>query len=432
MLLLASLPVHAESIRSLRELLDAALAAPDASRAATATAAITKACAVPSLKTSDRALRSHGLGLIDAQHGNLPRAEAHFRAALADWDALGDAGTVPAVRTRLSLGEVLARGGRNAEALDVLTRGLTEAQSLAAADAVLYPHALIRLGLLHSDMEQPDRARPLLLEAIAALEDSAAPDQPELAFALHSLAAVELRARALAAAEEYARRAAAMAADALGDEHPETAAIRSTLGLILLHERQYARAEVVLRRAAWVIEKRLGPDNPQLGNALLQLSAAQYGSGSNAAAEQSARRALAILKGDDGTAASLPGALAEVNLAGILLAEKKIAEARMVLPGAVETERRLLAQAGGGSRSMLADGVRRLAELAAAELNWNQAEARYREALGLYEAALGPSDPGIAPVLRAWAGALRHQHAPGAEVRSVEARAKALAGPGRG
>jgi hypothetical protein len=44
----------------------------------------------------------------------------------------------------------------------------------------------------------------------------------------------------------------------------------------------------------------------------------------------------------------------------------------------------------------------------------------------LYEDRLGPNHPAIAPVLRAYAGALKRGGGSKAEARSLEARAKAI------
>ena len=115
-----------------------------------------------------------------------------------------------------------------------------------------------------------------------------------------------------------------------------------------------------------------------------------------------------------------------MNLAGVLLSRKKVAEARAILPSAVATERRLLQK----DDRMLADGIRRMAELCAAERDWVMAEALYREALGVYEASIGPAHPDIAPVLTAWAGTMKRRHALAEEVRSVEARAKSITARG--
>jgi hypothetical protein len=67
-----------------------------------------------------------------------------------------------------------------------------------------------------------------------------------------------------------------------------------------------------------------------------------------------------------------------------------------------------------------------LALLRTQQQAWSQAESLYREALGIYEAALGPDHPDIAPVLHEYAGVLKHQRAPKDKVKSIEARARAI------
>ena len=101
--------------------------------------------------------------------------------------------------------------------------------------------------------------------------------------------------------------------------------------------------------------------------------------------------------------------------------QPKTAEAADLLPGAVQIARRLIP----GQRP-LADGIRHLAELRAQQRNWGEAQSLYYEAIAIYDEKLGPGDPEIAPVLRAYANVLKQKGAPKSEVRDVEARAKAL------
>ena len=375
------------------------------------------------LSPHDRAYCEHGLGVLDDLRGDLPSAEKHLRGALAGWNSLGEGAAALRVKTLLSLGEVLSRRQRYGDALDIFTRAAAEARELLPLDAGLYPQALSRLGLLRGELDQPDIARPLLLEAIATFDAAPVADRPEIAYASNSLASLEIRTGLYTQAETHARRAVDLATASLGEEHPETAAYQTSLALSLIGQGQYSRAELLLRRARFIVEKRLGPAHAQLGTILIELSAVQMVSRRLAAADESARLALAIVERDSGPS-SLAAALAKVNLAGVLMAEKKITEARAVLPGAIETERRLLP----GGR-MLADGIRRLADLCAAEHKWGDAQLLYREALAVYEASVGSAHPDIAPVLLAWADTLRRQNAPHAEVRSVEARARALRRP---
>jgi hypothetical protein len=114
-------------------------------------------------------------------------------------------------------------------------------------------------------------------------------------------------------------------------------------------------------------------------------------------------------------------ALVEVSLGGLYLREGKTAEANAILAPAVDEERRRF-QTG----RRLGDGIRMLALLRTLQQAWSQAESLYREALGVYEAALGPDHPDIAPLLREYAGVLKHQRAPKDTVRSIEARARSI------
>jgi hypothetical protein len=92
----------------------------------------------------------------------------------------------------------------------------------------------------------------------------------------------------------------------------------------------------------------------------------------------------------------------------------------------VALERRLEGADPGIARRILADGIRRLGELRALEHNWSEAQTLYSEALEIYGSTIGSNHPGMAPVLLEYADVLRHCGAPKAEVKNIEARARAI------
>jgi tetratricopeptide (TPR) repeat protein len=226
------------------------------------------------------------------------------------------------------------------------------------------------------------------------------------------------------AGEASLRRAMELAGASLGENHPEAAGYAANLALALMAEGELNRAETLLRRARFVIESRAGAESLQLVNVLTGLTSVETALGGFSAAEECGQRAVAILRAHAADSASGNRgeiALVEVSLGGLYLREGKMAEAEATLAPAVDEERRLFKT---GRR--LGDGIRMLASLRTQQQAWGQAESLYREALGIYEAALGPDHPDIAPVLYEYAGVLKHQRAPRNKVRSIEARARAI------
>jgi tetratricopeptide (TPR) repeat protein len=220
--------------------------------------------------------------------------------------------------------------------------------------------------------------------------------------------------------ESDLREAVSLAEASLGEANPETAAYATNLALSLLIQGQYSRAETLLRRARFVTESRFGPDSLELVNVLGELTSVETGLGRFQLAEDYGSKALLILNSHL-PADSWEIVFTKVNLGALYLREHKIAEAQTILPGAVEAERHFLPEG-----RTLGDGLRNLAVLRVQQHAWDDAEALYREAIGLYERKLGAEHPDLAPVLREYAGVLKHQRASRAQVRSIETRARAI------
>jgi tetratricopeptide (TPR) repeat protein len=309
---------------------------------------------------------------------------------------------------------------RLTDAEKMLARALELSRTLTGSDPELYAITLSRAGALYSDLDQPDRARSMLDEAIAGFRTLTRPNAPELAYALSSLGMLDIDSGEYKSGESNFREAVGLATGSLGETNPATAAYATNLALALLMQGQYSRAETLLHRARFVVESRLGPDNILLAKVFAELTSVETALGRFRIAEGYGERALSILNSHV-PADSLEIVLAQAQLGALYLREHNIAGAEKVLPVAVETERRLLKD-----ERILGDGIRDLAALRAQQHAWNDAEALYREAIGFYERKLGADHPDIAPVLRAYAGVLKHQGIQGIRVRNIEARARAI------
>lgn len=219
--------------------------------------------------------------------------------------------------------------------------------------------------------------------------------------------------------EANLRRAVSLAVASVGEDHPETASYQTNLALALIVVGQFDRATSLLRRARLTLENR-HLAGTQLGLVLAELSAAAAGENKLGIAEEFGRQALAVMsRQKDANPTAL--ALARVNLADIYLKGRRLEDANKILPEAVATERQLVP----GTR-LLADGLRRLAELRALQHSWREAQDLYREAIAIYERQVGPANPVLAPVLRGYAEALKRDGGSRADVRTLEARAKAV------
>jgi tetratricopeptide (TPR) repeat protein len=374
-----------------------------------------------SLPLDEIAFCEHGRGVISDLRGNSEEAARHYIKALVNWEALGDGFLVHRIRTLAGLGGAYRRQGRVKDAERVLGEACVLARPFARSDPELYGAMLSRWGAVYGE---PEAARTKLNEAIEVLRSLKPPDARELALAYNALGVLDLSMGRYKTGEANLRQAVELGGESMGENHPEAAGYAANLALALLAEGEFNRAETLLRRARFVIESRAGTGSLQLVNVLSGLTSVETALGKFSAAEESGKKAMAILRehaANSATANRGEIALIEVSLGGLYLREGKTAEADAILTPAVDEEHRLF---HAGRR--LGDGIRMLALLRTQQQAWSQAESLYREALGIYEAALGPDHPDTAPVLHEYAGVLKHQRAPKDKVRSIEARARAL------
>jgi tetratricopeptide (TPR) repeat protein len=369
------------------------------------------------------ALCEHVLGTVAEARGNDAEAVQRYLKALEGWQQAGEASRSQRISTLTNLGSVYRRQRRFSEARQMLDEASELVKTLASSDPELYAIVRSRSGALYGDLDQPERARGLLNEALAGLAALQKTNAPELAYAWSALGMVEMTTGRYKAGESDFRQAVEFANSSLGENQPETAVYATNLALALLVQGEYNRAETLLRRARSVIESRLGPESSALVNVLGELTTVEMALGRFGIAENLGDRTLVILNRQL-PAGSPEIVLTQVNLGRVYLREHKIAEAEKILPAAINAERRFFT-----SGRTLGDGIRILASLRAQQHSWNEAESLYSEALGLYERHLGPDHPDIAPVLREYADVLKHEGAPKAKVRSLEARAKAIANP---
>jgi tetratricopeptide (TPR) repeat protein len=383
-----------------------------------------QACAGNNAEThppQQTALCEHEIGVLEETRGHSGDAEKHYLKALAIWEDLSEDYQAPHAGTLMSLSGIRREQHRLGEAEALLTKAIALAERSASDRPELYPMALSRLGSLYADSGQLDRARRTLNEAITKLEAITPVNKLELAYAWSSLGMADLAAADYKSAEAGMRKALAYAGEIAGEDHPEVAAYQANLGLALLMQGQYDRAEPLLRRALFVMEKRIGPDSARLAGILAEITTVEAARGRFAIAEDYGKREIAIANQNYG-ADSIEMALAHVNLAAVYIREHDPDAAEKILPQAIETERVRL-----GNTRFLADGIRTLAELRAEQHAWKESEALYREAIGLYESTLGSRHPNIVPVLRACARVMKLAGCSKQEVKTIEARANAIA-----
>jgi tetratricopeptide (TPR) repeat protein len=366
----------------------------------------------------------HQLATIDSARDKDNDAERHYLLAIESWKPAGGPYATSWCVTLMNLGDLYRRQHRLPEAEQVLRQAAAIAKQYEQQKPELHPGALSRLGVIYLEMSRIEEAMTVLKDAVQRFAAVKTADPAEEAYAWNGLGMVQLGSGLEQDADASLRRAISLAAPVLGENHPETVSYQTNFALVLILQGQFDRAATLLRRAKSVLETRSGPTDFRLGLVLAELSACASGQKKLALAEDYAQQSLSILKRQPQTNATAV-ALASVNLADVYLKARRLDEAERLLPPAIATERQLVP----GTR-LLADGLRRLADLRAQQHSWQTAQDLYRESIDIYERRLGANSPVLAPALRGYADALRHVGGSKAEVRVLESRAKAVSGSG--
>ena len=101
-------------------------------------------------------------------------------------------------------------------------------------------------------------------------EKALGPDHPDVAQSLNNLAAIFIKQRKYAEAEQFAKRSLAIVEKALGPEHPGIAANLTTLAEVELARGRPREAEILFNRSLSLTEKSLGPENPAVAVVLMK------------------------------------------------------------------------------------------------------------------------------------------------------------------
>ena len=137
-------------------------------------------------------------------------------------------------------------------------------------------------------------AMPVFREVIRVRTLYLAPDAPEIASAMTSLAHCYLAMSMPDAAESLLRDTLAMTEKRLGANHAETAAALGTLGEALRTAGQAAEAQELLNRALAILDKPATRDDPSVARYLSSLARLTADTGKPAEAEPLCQRALQI------------------------------------------------------------------------------------------------------------------------------------------
>ena len=233
-------------------------------------------------------------GLLDKQ-ARYAESEPLYRRAL-DIDEKAFGPEHPAVAGVLSnLATLYYTEGRYQDAENAYGRALAIREKVLGAAHPLVAATLNGLALLRQDQGRYAESESLYLRAIAIDEKALGPEHPQVARMLNALGELYLEAVRVPAAVPLFRRALAIHEKSFGLNNPDVAADLNNLALAYDAAGQPDQAAPMFRQIVAIHEKLTGPSGFQLVAPLLNLGSLLQRQRDFAGAEQSEKRALAIL-----------------------------------------------------------------------------------------------------------------------------------------
>jgi len=244
--------------------------------------------------------RRISVSLADLAHllvdqGRFGDAEVFLRRALDSRESAvpPDQADIAARLSDLAL--VLRGQGRFSEAEPLYKRALQLREAERPANSDELATVLDGLGVLYMYQDRLQDAEPVLKRSLELRESQPSAGGPSVAWSLSNLASLYASLDRLGEAEPLMRRALDILEASLPAGHPATAAI--TNNLATLHEKQgrLTEAETLYRRALLLREMALPPDHYDIATSHNNLASLYIVKRYWAAAQDHARRAIAII-----------------------------------------------------------------------------------------------------------------------------------------
>jgi serine/threonine protein kinase/Flp pilus assembly protein TadD len=281
----------------------------------------------------------------------------------------------------------------------LLDLGAARAQKDLVGEPELQREMLALLGRIYSRRGAYERARPLLLEAVALGRKTLGPSR-ELARSLNDLG-VALRQKAeWVAARATLEEALAMRRKVLGEAHPEVAVTESELGRVLFDQGRLSEAEAHFRQALAIRRQALGPADHETATSLSDLGLLLRDKGDRAGAEALLRETLEVTRKSRGPRHP-DVATALGNLALTVSERGDPAAAEAMFREALAIGQASLGRDHPGNAQRfanLAGALRLQGKLAEAEASAEQALALSRPALGQDHPAVSRQEVSLARV----------------------------------
>ena len=240
----------------------------------------------------------------------------------------------------MQLGDVLYQQGRYHDAEPVLLEAIAALEQGFGADHLEVATALNNLAVCYKYLARFAEAGPLYQRALRITEHALGKGDPEVATIYHNLGGLEHAAGNWMRGEPFARKSVRIRRRALGPNNPDVAADMTALAALLDQQKKYEEAERLYRRALAIVERAYGPDHHLVAVNLNNLGALYQATGRTKDAEPMYRRALSI--DTAGLGANHPKVGFAVNNLAVLLRADRPAEAAALFRRALTIFRRTL------------------------------------------------------------------------------------------
>ena len=278
--------------------------------------------------------------------------------------------------------------------LDSLSPHAEVAAALADAVGIAEPTLTLmgRLGVLFDAKALYRPAEQYSRRALAIAEASLPPNDTRAATLLNNLATLLYETNRPGEAEPLMRRALAIDEANLGRDHPNVAIRLNNLATLLYRTNRLGDAEPLYRRALAIDEASLGKDHPTVATRLNNLAHLLQATNRPGEAEPLMRHALAIDEASLGN--DHPNvAIALNNLGTLLQSISRLGEAEPLMRRALAINEASL----GKDHPNVARDLNNLATLLLYATNrLGEAEPLMRRALAIDEASLGKDHPEVA------------------------------------
>lgn len=233
-------------------------------------------CAEPYAHADARFARSLSqLGLVHAALGQYPDAETAYRRAIREFEGR-QAKLQATLEEQLLFAQtlegfaivLLQNGRRYAQADRQLTRALSEAVAATSGNHALFSGILANAASVKMMMGKQKEADDLFRRALAAQELQPSQSRAERAGVLSNLGYLAYQRGDPAAAHSYMIRGLDLYEEELGTSHPELIKPLLNLAFVRLDLKLTREAEESARRATALIDRFFGMDSPASYEAL--------------------------------------------------------------------------------------------------------------------------------------------------------------------